>query len=175
MHLAQVIAQCEELVQHAKGADCTPDELGYAVKQWPVAKPPQHDATKLAVPVMKTTGFPGDGRNGWINGMSMDCAVGQGWRLEELALQAGQDRRSQPPAPTADNREAARQRHRRLQLLARQVVQDLTDPFDRLRLFSMEAEDDGFGRISEHVAGGYLEQAEELQAGPPRGGQPLHA
>ena len=39
------------------------------------------------------------------------------------------------------------------------MVRDLTDPFDRLRLFSMEAEDDGLGRISERVATGYLEQA----------------
>ena len=50
----------------------------------------------------------------------------------------------------------------------------MTDPFDRLRIFSMEAEDDSLGRISERAANGYLEQAEELQAVHPRGGQPLH-
>ena len=162
--LAQVIAQCEELAQRAKGADCAPDELGYAVKQWLVAKAPDHNATNLATAVMEKTGLPRIGKNGWIDGVSADCAVGQRWRLEELALQAGQDRQSQPPAATTSSREVAHHRHKRLQLLARQVVRDVTDPFDRLRIFSMEAEDDSLGRISERVANGYLEQAEELQA-----------
>ena len=162
--LAQVIAQCEELAQRAKGADCTPAELGYAVKQWLVAKAPAHDAEELATAVMEKAGLARIGKDGWISGVSMDCAVGQRWRLEELALQAGQDRRSLPPAATTSSREVARHRHKRLQLLAQQVVRDLTDPFDRLRIFSMEAEDDSLGRISERVANSYLEQAEELQA-----------
>ena len=108
--LAQVIAQCEELTQRAKAADCTPAELGYAVKQWLVAKAPAHDAEELATAVMEKAGLARIGKDGWISGVSMDCTVGQRWRLEELALQAGQDRQSQPTAATTSSREVARHR-----------------------------------------------------------------